>query len=181
MGQPTTQHARSRRRRFASERKHVHECEDCCLPDGASDDSSLVGSAPCEACPYCSDTCGGDESCKLCDRKTCLGITPTCPLKSVSQPVFTLCQVRKHCTEQSAWIVAGKDIYDVTAYIDHHPGGKQCILRKAGGARDCTEDLQFHSKAGRRGWNKYKVGILVPCPGDAQSDEEKPWWQFWGN
>uniref|UniRef100_A0A7S3LGK6 Cytochrome b5 heme-binding domain-containing protein n=1 Tax=Amphora coffeiformis TaxID=265554 RepID=A0A7S3LGK6_9STRA len=171
-----------RRRRFASERK-MHECEDCCLPDGASDDSSLVGSGPCEACPYCSDTCG-DDSCKLCVNKTCLEIsTPTCPPRSASLPVFTLCQVRKHCTEKSVWIVAGKDIYDVTAYIDRHPGGRECILRKAGGARDCTDDFQFHSKAGRRGWNKYKVGVLVPCPGHAshQDEQEKPWWQFWGN
>lgn len=177
MQQVTTHNSR---RKSASGRT-VHECEDSCLADAASDDSSLVESGPCEACLYCPDTCG-DDSCKLCVHKTFPEITPTCPPQSAAQPTFTLCQVRKHCTEKSLWIVAGKDIYDVTAYIDHHPGGRRCILRKAGGARDCTEDLKFHSKAGRRSWNKYKVGTLVPCPGHfAQTGMQKPWWQFWGN
>lgn len=172
-----------RRRRFSSPRNDVvHECEDCAsVPDAASDDSSLVGSGPCEACPYCSDTCG-DESCKVCVHKTCLEVTPTCPPNNKGAlPSFTLCQVRKHCTEKSVWIVAGKDVYDVTAYIDRHPGGRQCIMRKAGGARDCSDDFQFHSKAGRRMFAKFKVGTLVPCPGlPVQKEEEKPWWQLWG-
>ena len=78
--------------------------------------------------------------------------------------------------------MAGKDVYDVTAYIDRHPGGRQCIMRKAGGARDCLEDFQFHSKVGRKTFAKYKVGTLVPCPGHRveKQDEDKPWWQFWG-
>lgn len=174
----------TRRHRFSSSKQPSHECEDC-VADAASDDCSLVASGPCEACPYCADSCG-DEHCKLCLEKPTLEIiTPTCPPSKDAQPVFTLCQVRRHCTEKSVWIVAGKDIYDVTAYVDRHPGGKACILRKAGGAKDCTDDLQFHSKAGQRGWKKYKVGTLVPCPGqqrqvDEERQEEKPWWQFWG-
>ena len=172
-----------RRRRLSAVKRAVHECEDFCVGDAASDDSSLVGSGPCEACPYCSDTCG-DDSCKICVHKICIETTPTCPPNkgaATSQPAFTLCQVRKHCTEKSVWIVAGKDVYDVTFYVDRHPGGKQCIMRKAGGARDCTDDFQFHSKVGKRMFAKYKVGTLVPCPGrHVQKEEEKPWWVFWG-
>lgn len=174
-----------RRRRFSSAQKApVHKREDLCnVADAASDDSSLQGVGPCEACPYCSDTCS-DESCKLCVHKTCIETTPTCPPKKgcSQQQTFTLCQVRKHCTEESVWIVAGKDVYDVTAYIDRHPGGKQCIMRKAGGARDCTEDFQFHSKVGKRMFAKFKIGTLVPCPGNIvdKEEEERPWWQFLG-
>lgn len=166
--------------RFLSARTTTsHECEDG-HADTASDDCSLCASGPCEACPYCSDSCG-DDSCKICLHKTCLAMTPTCPPKGQSEPTFTLCQVRRHCTEKSVWIVAGKDIYDVTAYIDRHPAGRECILRKAGGCRDCADDLKFHSKAGQRGWKKYRVGTLVPCPGHpVEKEEEKPWWLFWG-
>ena len=112
----------------------LHECEDCGVPDAESDDSSLVCSSPCEACPYCPDACG-DESCKLCFNKSCCEITSACPSTS-AEPTFTMCQVRRHCTEKSVWIVAGKDIFDVTAYIDSHPGGRRCIMRKAGGKGD---------------------------------------------
>lgn len=168
----------SRRRRRLSEKKApVHKCKDCYLPDTASDDCSLIESSPCEACPYCADTCG-DDGCKLCVLKRVEIKTPTCPPQS-AEPVYTLCQVRRHCTEKSCWIVAGNDIYDVTTYMNRHPGGKECILRKAGGSRDCADDFQFHSKAGRKAWNRYKVGTLVPCPGHEQKVEEKPWWQFW--
>jgi hypothetical protein len=169
-------HFERRRRRYPSSRD---KCEDLPLADTASDDSSILGTCE-EACPYCADSCD-DESCRSCAKKTCLEVEPTCPPRTVVGPCYTLCQVRKHCTEQSAWIVAGKDIYDVTSYISRHPGGAQSILRKTGGAMDCTEDLQFHSKAGRKQWHRYKVGTLVPCPGDAQNErEEKPWWVFWG-
>lgn len=188
--QPSPMESR-RRRRLSKAQKALDEknkCEDCgfATTDAASDDdSSLIASSPCEACPYCADKCR-DDTCKLCVHKSYMEITtPTCvpPPKSGALPTFTICQVRRHCTETSAWIVAGKDIYDVTDYLDRHPGGRACIWRKAGGVRDCTDDFQFHSKAGRKTWNRYKVGTLVPCPGHAAAaaqTQEKPWWQFWG-
>ena len=177
--QTTQLESRRRRRPSAQLAPRVPEREDSGVPDAASDDDdSLLSASPCEACPYCPDTCG-DESCKLCAHKECSEIsTPTCPSKR-GEPTFTLCQVRRHCTAESVWIVAGTDIYDVTAYIDSHPGGRRSIMRKAGGLGDCTDDIKFHTKAGQRMWKKYRVGTLVPCPGDP-TQQEKPWWQFWG-
>lgn len=90
---------------------------------------------------------------------------------------YTLCEVRRHSTGESAWLVAGDDIYDATEYLNsnQHPGGKVSILKKAGGVADCAEDLHFHSRNGRKMWQKYHVGKLVPCKGL----HERQWWQFW--
>ena len=90
---------------------------------------------------------------------------------------FTRCQIRRHNTMNSAWLVAGDKIYDATKYLNQHPGGEASILKKAGGACDCTEDLKFHSKRGRKEWDKYFVGKVKPCPGSP--DETRNWWMFW--
>eukprot|EP00980_Cylindrotheca_fusiformis_P001995 scaffold443_cov125-Cylindrotheca_fusiformis.AAC.44 len=89
---------------------------------------------------------------------------------------FTMCQVRRHNNINSAWLLVGDKIYDATEYLHIHPGGKTSILRKAGGAYDCSEDFRFHSKSGRRLWQKFFIGKLRPCAG---SPEDRQWWQFW--
>jgi cytochrome b involved in lipid metabolism len=93
-----------------------------------------------------------------------------------------ICQVRRHNHAESCWLVAGDTIYDATNYVAIHPGGTDSILRKAGGATDCTRDMQFHSKASKQMWKKYKVGQLRPCAclgGNSESEEDSGWWMFW--
>jgi cytochrome b involved in lipid metabolism len=92
---------------------------------------------------------------------------------------------------QSAWIVAGQDIYDVTEYMNIHPGGSTSLLKKSGGLVDCTRDLNFHSKRGQKLWQQYHVGKVIPCPSQANQSphNNKPgnnmvavggdWWKFW--
>ncbi len=58
------------------------------------------------------------------------------------------------------WIIAGTSIYDVTAFVHDHPGGPSAIVKRAGGCRDCTQDMQFHSKRGRAEWQRYQIGII---------------------
>ena len=93
-----------------------------------------------------------------------------------------MCEIQRHNTEESCWLVAGDTIYDATSYISQHPGGATSILKKSGGVADCSEDLMFHSKSGRRVWNQYIVGKVKKCPGpDGQGDGEKQWWMFWAS
>ena len=94
---------------------------------------------------------------------------------------YTICQVRRHNTVDSAWIVAGRDIYDVTSYVHSHPGGTKSILSRAGGARDCTRDFKFHSKKGQKAWEHLKIGRLVECGGSSNnfsSEKRSPWWML---
>jgi cytochrome b involved in lipid metabolism len=93
---------------------------------------------------------------------------------------YLISEIAKHNTEESAWIVAGDDIYDVTYYLGQHPAGTQPILKKTGGAVDCTQDMLFHSKRGQRLWQKYHIGkITTIASKNGQPIEQRPWWMFW--
>ena len=102
---------------------------------------------------------------------------------ALKETTYTICQVQRHNHKDSAWIVAGVYIYDVTSYLSNHPGGTNSLLSRAGGVRDCTRDLNFHSKQGQKVWEQYKIGRLVECPACTpeqrrmiQRHESRPWW-----
>lgn len=46
-------------------------------------------------------------------------------------------EVRKHNTKDDCWVIVHKKAYDVTHFIDQHPGGADIILKYAG--RDATK------------------------------------------
>jgi len=48
--------------------------------------------------------------------------------------------------------------------LHSHPGGVRSILKYAGGKKDVTQDLLFHSKQAKKMWNRCKIGTVVPCP-----------------
>lgn len=90
---------------------------------------------------------------------------------------YTICQVRRHNTMESCWLVAGDTIYDATPFLRIHPGGTTSILRRGGGASDVTRDMQFHSAVGKQMFKKYKIGKIRPC---GQSiEDKKPFWIIW--
>jgi hypothetical protein len=78
-------------------------------------------------------------------------------------PFVTPCQVKEHCSEDDCWLVAGNLVYDASGYLDEHPGGRRCILRRAGGLVDASEDLHFHSKRGKKLWQSLEVARVVSC------------------
>ena len=110
-----------------------------------------------------------------CDPKCfCGNASASCMMR---EGKFTICEIRKHNHAQSCWIVAGDTVYDTTDYIDRHPAGADCILRKAGGQQDCWQDLKFHSKGGRNMWKRCKIGKVVGCPCHASNTPgSSSWW-----
>jgi cytochrome b involved in lipid metabolism len=71
---------------------------------------------------------------------------------------YTIEEVRKNNTVESCWIIANKNVYDVTTFLSRHPGGKFCILSKAG--TDCTKYFDWHSVSGKESWESYKIGEI---------------------
>ncbi|OAL44223.1 hypothetical protein IQ07DRAFT_663555 [Pyrenochaeta sp. DS3sAY3a] len=51
---------------------------------------------------------------------------------------FDAREVAKHNSRRSCWIVISGQVYDVTAFLDDHPGGPNVILRYGG--KDATEE-----------------------------------------
>ena len=86
---------------------------------------------------------------------------------------YKLSDVKSHNTEKDCWLVIGNHtnggpkVYDVTAYLDDHPGGSEILLDVAGqDADDHFEDIG-HSKDARAQLEKYKIGTLYVDPEEA--------------
>jgi hypothetical protein len=122
-------------------------------------------SVVCDACPCCEDTCDV-EGCKDCGAKrrraAARSMNAEGGKSSSRRACYTPCQIRRHNTTGSAWIVSAGVVYDVTSYLEEHPGGKRSILRNCGG-RDCIEDMEFHSKSAQKLWQSYAIGRVIKC------------------
>ncbi|SOS81112.1 conserved protein, unknown function [Plasmodium sp. gorilla clade G1] len=77
---------------------------------------------------------------------------------------FTLCEIKRHYKINDCWIIANGYVYDVSTFINHHPGGINSILKKGGGKIDATVDYSFHSKYAQTNfWEPLKIGQVVKC------------------
>ncbi|SPJ12665.1 conserved protein, unknown function [Plasmodium sp. DRC-Itaito] len=77
---------------------------------------------------------------------------------------FTMCEIKRHYKINDCWIIANGYVYDVSTFINHHPGGINSILKKGGGKIDATVDYSFHSKYAQMNfWEPLKIGQVVKC------------------
>jgi len=79
---------------------------------------------------------------------------------SSATTTYSLEEVGNHKNCQSAWVVIKNEIYDVTKFLEEHPGGEEVLLEQAG--RDATEAFEDvgHSTDARDMMKKYKIGTL---------------------
>ncbi|KAF2168751.1 hypothetical protein M409DRAFT_20769 [Zasmidium cellare ATCC 36951] len=54
--------------------------------------------------------------------------------------MVTSADVRSHASRDSCWVIIDGNVYDVTDFLDHHPGGANTILRHAG--KDATAEYE---------------------------------------
>ena len=71
---------------------------------------------------------------------------------------YTVEEVCEHNTKDSCWVIANNNVYDVTKFVNRHPGGKFPILSKAG--TDTTKHFAWHSAHAKELWKQYKIGTL---------------------
>jgi cytochrome b involved in lipid metabolism len=78
-----------------------------------------------------------------------------------SKKSFTWQDVAKNNHVGSAWMIVRNKVYDVTAWVDTHPGGREMILLHAG--RECTNTFDsyhpFSNKA-ESVLKKFEIGTL---------------------
>ncbi|KAI2469475.1 acyl-CoA dehydrogenase NM domain-like protein [Annulohypoxylon bovei var. microspora] len=70
---------------------------------------------------------------------------------------YTLAEVAKHNTEDSLWFVIDSKVYDVTDFVDAHPGGES-VLRQVGG-QDAT--VAFYNLHRHEVLSKYEADLCV--------------------
>lgn len=73
---------------------------------------------------------------------------------------YSAAEVSSHCKESDLWIVYKKKVYDVTKYVDEHPGGLDTLLEVAG--KDATDsfDSVGHSKEAKETLSTFHIGEL---------------------
>ncbi|KAK7746955.1 fatty acid alpha-hydroxylase [Cytospora paraplurivora] len=101
-------------------------------------------------------------------------------MPSRTLPTFTLAEVEAHNSAKSCYVTVGENVYDVTDFVDSHPGGGDLITDWAG--KDITAilkdpDSHTHSEAAYEILVDSLVGFLVTekskangVNGDAQTN-----------
>ncbi|GKV28712.1 hypothetical protein SLEP1_g37729 [Rubroshorea leprosula] len=74
--------------------------------------------------------------------------------------VLTLAQVSEHNTPKDCWLIINGKVYDVTNFMEDHPGGDEVLLSATG--KDATDDFEDvgHSTSAREMMDKYYVGEI---------------------
>ena len=78
-----------------------------------------------------------------------------------SPRMITLAEVEQHATYDDLWLVIDGKVYDVTPFMDDHPGGGEIMLNAAG--KDGTDDFEDvgHSPGAREQLKKYEIGAFA--------------------
>ncbi|KAI9330291.1 putative acyl-CoA dehydrogenase [Obelidium mucronatum] len=75
---------------------------------------------------------------------------------------ITAAELASHCTEESAFIAVDGQVYDVTSFLDGHPGGKRVLLPFLG--KDASDAFKlYHSPVSVL--HKYKQLVVGPLEG----------------
>ncbi|XP_074575591.1 cytochrome b5-like [Curcuma longa] len=74
--------------------------------------------------------------------------------------VHTLAEVSTHNTSKDCWLIIGGKVYDVTKFLEDHPGGDEVLLSSTG--KDATDDFEDvgHSTTARAMMDEYYIGEI---------------------
>ncbi|KAK8635257.1 hypothetical protein V6N13_023134 [Hibiscus sabdariffa] len=72
--------------------------------------------------------------------------------------VFTFAQVSEHNHRKDCWLIINGKVYDVTKFLEDHPGGDEVLLSATG--KDATDDFEDvgHSDSAIDMMDQYCVG-----------------------
>jgi cytochrome b involved in lipid metabolism len=73
---------------------------------------------------------------------------------------YSLEEIKQHNTSESAWCIYKTGVYDITKYIDEHPGGGEQLLEASGGDMTAAFDDFGHSDNALQILKKLKIGEL---------------------
>ncbi|KAH6759701.1 cytochrome B5 isoform B [Perilla frutescens var. hirtella] len=74
--------------------------------------------------------------------------------------VFTLAEVSEHNSDKDCWIVIAGKVYNVTKFLEDHPGGDDVIISSTG--KDATDDFEDvgHSASAKAMMEEFYVGEI---------------------
>ncbi|HZT14531.1 MAG TPA: cytochrome P450 [Gaiellaceae bacterium] len=93
--------------------------------------------------------------------------TPSSAVRdSAELPEYDWDEIRRHDRPGDYWLVFGGDVYDVSEWIHHHPGGARVFLSNLG--RDATEAHASvgHSEEAMAAAESFRIGRLRQAPAE---------------
>ncbi|XP_071340459.1 cytochrome b5 isoform X2 [Trachinotus anak] len=102
---------------------------------------------------------------------------------------YRLSEIEEQNTFKSTWIIIHNKVYDVTKFLEEHPGGEEVLREQAGGnATESFEDVG-HSSDAREMARDMVIGELHPDDRDKLAKpvetlvttlkDETSWWSNW--
>ena len=83
------------------------------------------------------------------------------PKQSRPYKKYTREEVKKHNSRESCWCILFGTVYDLTSFLEYHPGGEAILLKYAG--RDMTALFnKYHSWVN---WQHLLKGLEIGCMG----------------
>ncbi|KAF7668901.1 hypothetical protein LDENG_00277880 [Lucifuga dentata] len=73
---------------------------------------------------------------------------------------YTLEEISAHNMNNDTWLIIHDKVYDITSFLEEHPGGEEVLLEQAG--TDATESFEDvgHSTDAREMLQQYYIGDL---------------------
>uniref|UniRef100_A0A0R3RF86 Cytochrome b5 n=1 Tax=Elaeophora elaphi TaxID=1147741 RepID=A0A0R3RF86_9BILA len=73
---------------------------------------------------------------------------------------YTIAEVAEHNDASSTWLIIDNNVYDVTKFLEEHPGGDEVLLEQAG--QNATESFKDigHSRDAVEMTKEYLIGYL---------------------
>ncbi|XP_040841058.1 cytochrome b5 isoform X3 [Ochotona curzoniae] len=92
---------------------------------------------------------------------------------------YTLEEIKKHNHSKSTWLIIHHKVYDLTKFLEEHPGGEEVLREQAGG--DATENFEDvgHSTDARELSKSFIIGELHPETLITTVDSNSSWWTNW--
>ncbi|CAB1439631.1 unnamed protein product [Pleuronectes platessa] len=103
--------------------------------------------------------------------------------------LFRLSEIQEQNSFKSTWIIIHHKVYDVTKFLEEHPGGEEVLREQAGG--DATESFEDigHSSDAREMASSMVIGEVHPDDREqlVQPEEtlvttvkdQTSWWSSW--
>ncbi|XP_029979354.1 cytochrome b5-like [Sphaeramia orbicularis] len=102
---------------------------------------------------------------------------------------YRLSEIEEQNTFRSTWIIINHKVYDVTKFLEEHPGGEEVLREQAGG--DATESFEDvgHSTDAREMASGMVIGELHPDDREKIAkpvesnvttlEDDSSWWSNW--
>ena len=98
----------------------------------------------------------------VASTETASGTSASATATGKAPSTRTMTEVKQHASASSCWSAVDGEVYDLTKWVDRHPGGSKRILAMCG--QDGSSD--YHSQHGSKGraattLDGYSIGKLA--------------------